>query len=173
MKKFFVTIFLIIIFYVTQTSIFHHLALNGIIPDLMLILVCAYGFLRGETEGVVVGFFCGLLIDAFNANYLGFHSLIYMYIGFFNGMLNRLYIDDRIKLPIICIGLSDLLSSLTTYCLQFLLNKNFHFAQYFLNIILPEFLYTVLVSVLLYPLVLTIEDKIVLSSFAKEEDNAI
>lgn len=171
MKKVIISILTVFILFLFQTSIFHFFSIKGIVPNLMLIVVCAYGFLRGETDGIIAGFFCGLLIDIFYADYLGFHSLLYLYIGFFNGMLNRFYVEESVKLPVFCIGISDLLVSFTTYFLRFVLRGNFNIGFYSLNVILPEFIYTVAVCLILYPVLLFIEYRVIPFTFRKEEED--
>ena len=136
MKKIFISIITFFILFILQTSVFHHLAFNDVVPNLILILVCSYGFLRGESSGIITGFLCGLAVDLMFSGFLGFNSLIYMYLGFFNGCLNRLYIDDKVKLPIICIGLSDIIFSIVTYGLKFLLKGHFNFLYYLTKIIM-------------------------------------
>ncbi|MCQ2540781.1 MAG: rod shape-determining protein MreD [Lachnospiraceae bacterium] len=173
MKKTFISILTVLVLFLLQTSIFHHLSIKGVVPNLLLIVVCAYGFLRGETDGIIAGFFCGLLMDVFYADIIGLHSLEYMYIGFFNGMLNRFYVEDTVKLPVFCIGLSDVVLSFLTYFLRFVLQGKFNFAYYSLNIILPEFIYTMVVCIVLYPALLFIEHKVIPFTFRKEEQQDV
>lgn len=172
MKKIFISIITFFILFILQTSVFHHLAFNDVVPNLILILVCSYGFLRGESSGIITGFLCGLAVDLMFSGFLGFNSLIYMYLGFFNGCLNRLYIDDKVKLPIICIGLSDIIFSIVTYGLKFLLKGHFNFLYYLTKIIIPEFIYTVFICIIVYPLIMIIEDKLINEPIItqKEED---
>ena len=171
MKKIIISIITVFIVFLFQTNLFHHLAFNGIVPDLLLIVVCCYGYMRGETSGIISGFFCGLMLDVLYSNNLGFHSIVYLYLGFFNGLLNQLYIEEDIKVPISCVCVSDLISCLMTYCLKFLLNGNFNFQFYFLHIILPEVIYTTALTVAIYPLLKLIENKLIPFTFKKEEDN--
>lgn len=173
MKKIIISILTVLILFLLQTSIFHFISIKGVVPNLLLIVVCAYGFLRGETNGIIAGFFCGLLMDVFYAEIIGLHSLEYMYIGFFNGMLNRIYVEDTVKLPIFCIGLSDIALSFVTYFLRFALQGKFNFAYYSLNIILPEFFYTMVICIILYPALLFIENKVIPFTFRKEEQDVI
>ncbi|MBQ7832036.1 MAG: rod shape-determining protein MreD, partial [Lachnospiraceae bacterium] len=56
------------------------------------------------------------------------------------------------------ITLSDLLYSMVVYVLLFLLRSRFDFGYYLLNIILLELVYTILVAVIVYPLLLLIMD---------------
>ena len=158
MRKVLVVIMILLCF-ILQSTVFRSLAFGGIIPNLMMILTSAFGFMRGETEGLVIGFFCGLLSDIFFGDILGFYALIYMYIGFVNGKFTRIFYPEDIKLPIALIIVSDLTYGLVCYCLQFMMRGKFDFPYYFLNVILPEAVYTIIVTIFLYPLVLLINEK--------------
>jgi rod shape-determining protein MreD len=46
-----------------QVAIFSLFSVNGVVPDLALIVVVAASIARGQRFGVVVGFFAGLLLD--------------------------------------------------------------------------------------------------------------
>ncbi|MDE7250132.1 MAG: rod shape-determining protein MreD, partial [Lachnospiraceae bacterium] len=81
MKRFLVSVFLIILCFLLQTTVFHWMSFGGIVPNLMIVLTASFGFMRGERTGLLYGFFCGLLIDIFFANVLGLNAMIYMYIG--------------------------------------------------------------------------------------------
>ena len=60
LRKIIVTVCIILCF-VLQCSVFDSLSFAGIIPNLMIVLTSSFGFMRGEREGLVIGFFCGLL----------------------------------------------------------------------------------------------------------------
>lgn len=163
MKRFFVSVFLIILCFLLQTTVFHWMAFGGIVPNLMIVLTASFGFMRGERTGLLYGFFCGLLIDIFFANVLGLNAMIYMYIGYANGKFNRVFFPDEIKLPLILIFFSDLAYGVLYYLTLFLLRERFHLDFYFLHIILPEMVYTILITLLLYPLILWLNKKLELS----------
>ena len=57
------------------------------VPNIMLILVFSFGFLRGTKTGMAVGIAAGLLMDFVQGNIIGFYVLIFVYIGFINGVL--------------------------------------------------------------------------------------
>ncbi len=151
---------LIILCFLLQSTVFRGLAFAGIVPNLLIILTASFGFMRGENEGLLIGFFAGLLCDIFFGDVLGFYALIMMYIGFLNGKFNRIFYPEDIKLPLVLIIISDLSYSMTCYVLLFLLQGKFNFPFYFLNVILPEAVYTILVSCVLYPVILKINDKL-------------
>ena len=103
-----VVVLLILLFFVLQCSVFNGLAMGGIIPNLMIILTSSFGFMRGEKEGLLIGFSCGLLCDIFFGSFLGFYAMVMMYIGFVNGKFSRIFYPEDIKLPLALIIVSDI-----------------------------------------------------------------
>ena len=53
--------------------------------------------MRGPKEGMFLGFFSGLLIDIQFGTMLGFYALLYLIVGYINGMFQKMYYDDNIK----------------------------------------------------------------------------
>lgn len=156
-----IILFLIIaICFVLQTTIFQVLSFANIAPNLMIIIVSAFGFMRGHKEGLWVGFFCGLLMDIFCGSYIGVYALIYMYIGYINGFFQKRFYPDDIKLPMLLIAGSDFVCNIFIYFFMFLLRGRFEFLYYLKAIIIPELVYTMVVSILLYLLFLKINQKL-------------
>ncbi|MBR1853968.1 MAG: rod shape-determining protein MreD [Lachnospiraceae bacterium] len=147
---------LILISFLLESTVFGHFAMAGIVPKLTIILTSSFGFMRGEEDGMFIGFFCGLLCDVFFGDVLGFYALIYTYIGYVNGKFSRIFYPEDIKLPIALIIVSDLSYGVICYILLFLLRGRFDFLYYFRGVILPEALYTIIVTVFLYPVILKI-----------------
>lgn len=156
MKRFIITTFLIFICFLLQCTVFHKLAFGGIVPNLLIVLTASFGFMRGEKTGLLIGFFCGLLADIFFGDSIGFYSLLYMYIGYMNGKFCTIFYPQDIKLPIALILASDSFYGCICYVILFLLRSRFDFDYYFLHIILPEIVYTIVVTIFLYPLILWI-----------------
>lgn len=154
MKKVITAVILVIVSFMLQCTVFRGLAIHGIVPNILIILTAATGFMQGERFGVFTGFFCGLLLDIFFFEIIGFYALLYMYIGYMNGLFHNIFYPDDVKLPLIMITISDLIYSLVVYVLMFLLRSRFDFGYYLLNIILPELAYTLFFAVLMYPLLL-------------------
>ena len=150
----------VIICFLLQCTVFNNLSFGGIIPNLMIIVTASYGFMRGRKSGLLVGFFSGLLMDIFFSSILGFYALIYMYIGYLNGIFRKMFYPEDIKLPIALIVSSDFIYNMVIYILSFLLKGRFQFSYYFLNIIIPEMVYTIIVTCVLYPLLLLVESRL-------------
>lgn len=155
-----VLFFIISICFVLQTTTFQAISLADISPNLLIIVVSAFGFMRGKREGMFVGFFCGLLIDIFCGYYVGIYALLYMYVGYLNGLVQKHFYPEDIKLPMLMIAMSDLVANIFTYFVMFLFRGRFDFGYYFRAIIIPELVYTMVITIFLYFMLLKINQKI-------------
>lgn len=160
MKRRIVTGIIIIICFLLQTTVFQNLTFANIAPNLLMIVVSSFGFMRGRKSGMFVGFICGLLVDIFCGFYLGIYALIYMYVGFINGIFQKKFYPDDIKLPMLLIGSSDIAANLVVYFVMFLFRRRFDFLYYLKSIILPEFVYTMVITIFLYIILLKINQKL-------------
>ena len=156
-----ILLFLIIsICFVLQTTTLKSISFLSVAPNLLIIVVAAFGLMRGKTEGMYIGFFSGLLIDIFCGFYLGIYALLYMYVGFVTGLFQKRYYPEDIKLPLLIISASDLISNLIIYLVLFLTRKRYDFGYYFGNVIVPELVYTTIITIFLYLLLLKINQKL-------------
>ena len=152
--------FIIIICFILQSTLFQYLALAGIVPNLLLIVTLSFGLMRGRREGMLVGFFSGLLIDVFFGQVLGPYAFIYMTMGYINGFFHRIYYVEDVLLPMITIAVNDFIFNVIVYIIFFLLRNRLDFGEYLINIILPEMLYTMLVTLFFYKLLVRINKRL-------------
>ena len=150
----------IIVCFLLQCTVFKALSIASISPNLLIVVVASFGFMRGKKEGLFVGFFAGLLIDVMFGSIVGFYALIYMYIGYVNGFFKRIFFPDEIKLPLGLIAASDFLCNLLVYFTLFWFRGRFSFGYYLIHTILPELVYTMIVAVLLYFILLKINERL-------------
>lgn len=160
MKRKIIVTIVVILCFLLQCTLFQSLSIAFISPNLLIIITSAFGFMRGRKEGMLIGFFCGLLIDIFFGQTLGFYAMIYMYLGYFNGFFRKIFYPEDIKLPMLLISASDIICNLIVYFFQFLLRGKFAFQYYLMRIILPEWVYTIFVTVFLYFILLMINQKL-------------
>ena len=150
MKNIIFSAIIVIASFILQNTICRYISFGNIVPNLLLITVSSFGFIKGKKAGVLTGFFAGLMVDIFFSAILGFHALLYMYIGYFNGFFKRLFYKDELKFQILLVGCSDFVYGLVYYLLTFLLRGRFHFTYYLLNIIIPETVYTILLTIVFF-----------------------
>ena len=74
---------------VLQASVFSHLAVQGVVPDLVLLVVIAAGLAYGSELGLVLGFGAGLLLDLAPPadHYAGRWALALLVAGYVAGRL--------------------------------------------------------------------------------------
>lgn len=156
MKRTLLTAFLLITLFVLQGTFFQTFNFGGSVPNLLIVLVVSAGLMRGEKAGILTGFFAGILVDIFSGSgaAIGLYALIYMYIGYANGSFSKIFFPEDIKLPIVMIIVSDIFYGLLVYILMFLLQGKTDMGYYFKHVILPETVYTIFITILLYPFLL-------------------
>ena len=81
MKRFLCCVLLILAAFFLQNNVFSASPLILTTPNVLLILVFSFGFLRGSTEGMLIGFACGLLMDVFMHS-LGLHATAMLVMSF-------------------------------------------------------------------------------------------
>ncbi len=133
-----------------QTSIFPLIPFFACSPNLLLIITFSYGLLYGEDIGIITGLFCGFLCDMYFNGVFGLYILIYSVIGFMNGTLNSSFFEDTITLPMLLSLVNGLAYNIYIYITHFLIRKRFDLPFYFLNVMAPSILFTLIVTVLVY-----------------------
>lgn len=160
MKRKLITFAVITICFLLQSTIMKKISIGNICPNLLLIVTASFGFMRGTKSGMYVGLTCGLFIDLFWGGILGFHMLLFVMIGYFNGSFQRLFFDEDIKLPIGLIAISELSYGFSVYFFSYMLQGDFSFGTHLFQVIIPELVYTILVTLVLYQIILHINKKL-------------
>lgn len=159
-KRFLITGMMMLVCYLLQCTLLPSLELASVKPNLLLIVTASYGFIRGPKTGMGIGFCLGLLVDIQFGTVLGLYALIYLLIGYVNGLFCENYFDEDIKLPLLLIAGSEFVYGLLIYFLMFMLRSEFDFLYYLMHVIIPELIYTVGVTLILYQLILWIDRKL-------------
>ncbi|MDE6950436.1 MAG: rod shape-determining protein MreD [Lachnospiraceae bacterium] len=148
--------FIMFFCFLLQCTLFKRLSFGGISPNLLIITTTSIGFMRGEKPGLLAGFVSGLFVDIFFGDVIGLYAMLYMYIGFLNGKFSKIFYPEDLKLPLALITLSDLSFGMVCYIVLFLLRGRLNFPYFFFRIILPETVYTLVMGIVLYPILLTL-----------------
>ena len=171
MKRIIASFLLVILAFIVQTCIFPLLPFLAVYPNLMVILVFSFGFIRGSAWGMGYGLIAGLLMDLSSGGPLGFHTLIFIWMGSVNGICTKYYYEDYITLPLVLSALNEVFYNFYLYLFGFLVRGRLHFGYYFINIILPETIFTVVTTLILYRLFLYISRR--LEEMEKRRDTTI
>ncbi len=80
-KRYLIVFCIILASFLIQTAVLPRIPYLVAVPNLMLIVTFAFGFLRGRVEGMIVGLISGILMDVFHGGVIGFYSSIFQYIS--------------------------------------------------------------------------------------------
>lgn len=170
-KRVGINLCLIVLAFSVQTCVFPLLPFLSSYPNLMVILVFSFGFIRGSQSGMLYGLVAGLLMDLSSGMPLGFHTLIFLWMGYVNGIATRYYYDEYITLPLALCAVNELGYNLYVYVFGFLIRGRLSFLYYLVNIILPETIFTVAATLIFYRLFLFISRR--LEEMKKRRDTTI
>lgn len=104
MKRIIISAIVILIFTLIQSSPVYDGIRNFLTvkPDLVLIFLIFVSFRGGSFEGMLYGFFAGILQDIITIGPIGMNSLIYLNVGFLVGQFkNKIYTDSILPLVIL------------------------------------------------------------------------
>lgn len=136
--------------FLLQTGVFSRFRIAGVVPNILIIITSFFGFMMGRRLGGIVGFVCGIIMDLYNSSLFGMYGLIFLLIGYMNGLLRKLFFGDDMKLPLFFVAVSDLLYGVIVFLIMFLRRSRYDFVFYFMNIMMPEMVYTICVTIPLY-----------------------
>ena len=159
MKRYISMFLLIIACFLLQTSVFPHLKLTNVMPNLLVVITSAGGFMYGRKFGLFTGFLCGALIDLLYSSVLGVSVFIYVLIGYGNGMTNKLYFKDDFTIPLFALAVSDLAYGFLYYICYFLMRGRLEILSYLIQIMIPEMIYTIVLGILIYKFMHWLEEK--------------
>lgn len=151
MKKNVFSVIIISICFLLQSTLLSQFTLGGTVPNLMVAVIASVGFLLGKRSGMWFGFTFGLITDIFFGSLIGIYAILYMMVGYSNGVFDKVLFQRDIKMPLICIAGTDFVYSNAVYLVFFLLNGKFNYLYYFKGIILPELIYTTVFACIIYP----------------------
>ena len=157
MKRVIFNVLMIILAFTIQNCVFPLLPFLSAAPNLLLILTFSFGFMHGKEAGMYYGLLAGLLMDLFYSGPFGFYTLIFIYIGYVNGICTKYYYEDYITLPLILSVVNELAYNFYIYVLRFLIRRKLNIGYYFFNLVLPEIIFTVVTTLLIYRLFLLVK----------------
>ncbi len=122
----------LLVLLILQLELFASIRFFGVMPEIMLGAAVASGWHGGATEGAVMGFISGFLIDLYLASPIGLSALTYALIGYLLGIISELIAEDVERIVRTVISLIGIVLGLVTFVLfgeliaePNLYNKNF------------------------------------------------
>ncbi len=150
---------LLVVVQVLSTTLFEYLRIGDILPNFMIMIIVSFALLRGSGEGVVIGAVGGLLYDLSFGLVMGSTALIYAVIGYLVGRFNKNFYRENFIIPFLCTLGSSLIYSFY-FMFGFILRGKVEFLYFLESIIIPELIYTITLSLVVYQISYLINEKI-------------
>ena len=149
-ESFFLSLFLVLILVILQSTLLFFTISKVVIPDFALIVVAFFGARRGMQEGQILGFFNGLAEDFITASFPGFNALIKTIIGFLSGTIKNKMLFDPVIFPSLFIFFVTLLKGILAAAIAYLFFPEGYFPAVFSGSFLLEILLNSLFAPLIY-----------------------
>ncbi|WP_106399991.1 rod shape-determining protein MreD [Actinocorallia populi] len=108
------SVLIIVVAILLQVAVANRLPLPGsVTPDLVMLTVVALALFKGETVGMVAGFFAGLATDLVPPadHTIGMYALVYCVVGYLSGLVSP-EMDRSQSLPFVAVAIGALVGNL-------------------------------------------------------------
>lgn len=134
-----------------QAGLAPHLAVFGVFPNLLLLVVVTLALTQGPTAGAVAGFAAGFLFDLLGSGPIGPAALVMCVVGYTAGMLLENLFAEGWLLPVTVVLAASLTAELAYGAVRALLEPGMPFWQAFLRLIVPGAVYNTALAILIFP----------------------
>lgn len=137
---------------VLQVALAPQIAVLGVVPNFVFLVVVTLALLEGPVAGCVAGFFGGLLFDLLGASVVGPYALVFCVAGYVAGLIHANMFAEGWLLPVSVVFIASVGAEITYGVIMSVLDIGLPFWSALVRIMLPGAVYTTVLAVLLYPL---------------------
>lgn len=127
--------------YVLQASLFPLIAYHGVTVDFLLLMTVSFSFLRGMHQGVLLGFWAGLMQDLASGTFFGIHTFSLSIIALFFGRFSDRVFKEQFFLPVLASIAATALNYFILLLLMLLLGYRFNIISHIQYTLFPMFFY--------------------------------
>jgi len=145
--KIYLKIGIIVFTLLIQLTLINLFTIQGLKPDLILLVVIVFSLLKGAEEGAISGFASGLVQDIFSSGLLGINALAKTVMGFICGVLKERIFAEHILfiIPVITF-LVSISQSMLIFLVLHAFGVEYSLVWSLKQVALPEALYNSLLS---------------------------
>lgn len=156
MKKAFINVALVLIgflIYFLQANFFKWFTIAGIKPNLFVIYILFIGLFGNKSMGIVYGAVWGIFLDLLFGERVGINLFGLTLIGIIAAIFDKNFSkDSRITIMFMVFG-STIIFEMITYVMNyFLYSANIEMLK-FIEILIIEVIYNILITIIVYPLI--------------------
>jgi rod shape-determining protein MreD len=136
---------------ILQVSVAPYLAVFGVVPNFLFLVVVTLALTEGPVAGGVSGFIAGLMFDLLGTSVVGPYALVLTVVGYGAGMLSANMFAEGWLLPVSVVALASLITEVAYGIVLAVLGVGVPFWHGFVTIMLPGAVYHTVLAVLVYP----------------------
>lgn len=137
---------------VLQVAIAPQIAVFGVVPNFVFLVVVTLALLEGPATGCAAGFVGGLLFDLLGASVVGPYALVFCVAGYMAGLIHANMFAEGWLLPVSVVFIASVGAEITYGIIMAVLDIGLPFWSALVRIMLPGAVYNTVLAVLLYPL---------------------
>ena len=134
-----------------QAGLAPYLAIGGVVPNFLLVVVVTLALVEGPAAGASAGFDAGLIFELLGSGPVGPMVLVLTVTGYMAGLLHENMFAEGWLLPLTVLAIASIASTLAYGLMLDLLGSGGPFVLTFFTKILPEALYDTALGLLIYP----------------------
>jgi rod shape-determining protein MreD len=136
---------------ILQVSVASHLAVFGVVPNIIFLVVVTVALTQGPVAGGVSGLLGGLLFDLLGNSVVGPYGLVLAVVGYAAGMLSANLFAEGWLLPVTVVAVASLSAEIAYGIVLAILGTGVPFWHALFTIMLPSALYQTALAVIAYP----------------------
>jgi rod shape-determining protein MreD len=136
----YLTFLLLLVVTLLQSTVMSRIAIFGVHPDLMLMVVTSWSLLRGTQEGMLWALSGGVSMDLLSGARFGLHTLALLIVSFATGFGERTIFRFEILMPILVIPIATLGYQVALMGGLFLFGWPVVWGTYMITVVLPSML---------------------------------
>jgi rod shape-determining protein MreD len=136
---------------ILQTSIVPSLAIFGVVPNVLFLVVVTIALTEGPVAGGVAGLIAGLLFDLLGTSVVGPYALVLCVVGYGIGMLSANMFAEGWLLPVTAVLVASVVTEVSYGIVLAILGAGAPFWHALFTVMLPVALYNTALAVLVYP----------------------
>ncbi|MBN1697827.1 MAG: rod shape-determining protein MreD [Spirochaetales bacterium] len=147
-----VTLIILLSALILQSTLLNYIAINGVKPDLSLIILVFISYRRGSVVGEVSGFFAGLFEDFITITPLGFSSIVKTILGFLYGLLQGNIVIDVVFIPILFVVAATVIKGFLIWMIALVFSLSQYATSFFHFNTLIELVYNAILGPFIFAL---------------------
>ncbi len=153
------TVVLVLLLSVLQTTVIHGLAIFGTVPNLVFIAVVCYSLLHADYGSLVFAVACGLVLDITGGRAVGLNTLFCLYTAYFCIRISGSLFNRNVFVSMVFVLLLSFIYELLIYVFYFAIWGYGGFGYALFHKLIPTVLYNFVMTLLIYPLTRVMTDR--------------